>query len=647
MRGLRYWAIALLLALLVVHPAPARAQEERILNYHSDIQVHPDATMVVTETIRVVSAGNRIRHGIYRDFPTRYTDRFGNHYEVGFELIGAARDGAPETTRVDDRSNGKRIYLGRSNAFLDPGEHTYTITYATNRQLGFFKGHDELFWNVTGNGWIFPIDHASATVHLPPEIPADQVKLGGYTGPQGSMQSDLTNSAAPDGTFHFESERKLPLYNGLTIRLDVPKGYFMPPTREELARYFVQDNQDALIATAGFVVVLLYYMAAWVYAGRDPKRGTVVVQYEPPANFSPAAVRYLTRMAYDNKAFTSSIIDMAVRGFITIKNEAWNYTLYRTKADNRVLTPDEKAVAAALFNGGRTEILLHNENHQPISSAMSALKRCLKTAEQKTYFVTNGVYLIPAIGLTALTFAGVAAHEGAPKMAMAAFICVWLSFWSLGVYGLVATAVHLWGSVFKGTSGKSAALGGAIVVTIFAVPFLGGEAMGLWFLTQATSSVVTAILITTVALHVIFHHLLKAPTRAGRAVLDKVEGFKIFLGSVDGDRINRATPPNKTPEVFEKFLPYALSLDLEQAWAQQFSGVLDRAGHGPGSDSGYSPAWYSGGDWSSLGASGVASSLAGSFSSAISSSSSAPGSGGGGGGGGSGGGGGGGGGGGW
>ena len=93
MRGLRYWAIALLLALLADHPAPARAQEERMLNYHSDIQVHPDATMVVTETIRVVSAGNRIRHGIYRDFPTRYTDRFGNHYEVGFELIGAARDG--------------------------------------------------------------------------------------------------------------------------------------------------------------------------------------------------------------------------------------------------------------------------------------------------------------------------------------------------------------------------------------------------------------------------------------------------------------------------------------------------------------------------------------------------------------------------
>lgn len=84
--------------------------------------------------------------------------------------------------------------------------------------------------------------------------------------------------------------------------------------------------------------------------------------------------------------------------------------------------------------------------------------------------------------------------------------------------------------------------------------------------------------------------LLKAPTRTGRAVLDKVEGFKVFLGAVDGDRMNRAMPPNKTPEVFEKLLPYALSLDLEQAWAQQFAGVLGGATQAPGSGSGYSPA---------------------------------------------------------
>ena len=645
-RLLRGAALAFLLACVSFLSAPARAQQERILDYHSDIEVHSDATMIVTETIRVVSAGNRIRHGIYRDFPTHYTDRLGNHYTVGFQLVGATRDGAPETTRIEDRSNGKRIYLGQSNAFLDPGEHTYTIAYVTNRQLGFFPSYDELFWNVTGNGWIFIIEHASATVHLPAGIPANLVRLGGYTGPQGSMRSDLTYSAGPDGTFQFESSYPLPPYNGLTIRLDIPKGFFVPPTRQDQLQYFAEDNRDALIAIFGFLVVLLYYLIAWAYAGRDPARGTIVVQYEPPADFSPAAIRYLARMGYDNKAFASSIIDMAVRGYVTIRQQVGSYTLYRTKADDRTLSADEKVVAGALFGDGRTEIWLHNENHQTISSAIAALKRWLKADEQKTYFVTNGVYLIPAIVISVLSFVGAVATQGGPKMVMAAFICVWLSVWSLAVYGMVAGIGRLWSSALGGGPGKAGTMGQAALLSLFAIPFLGGEVMGLWFLTQATSMAVAAILIVTVGLHVLFHHLLKAPTRAGRTVLDKIEGFKIFLGEVDGDRMNRATPPNKTPEVFEKFLPYALSLDLEQAWARQFTGVLDGASQTPGSGSGYSPAWYSGSDWNSLGAAGFAGSLAGSFSSAIASSSSAPGSAGGGGGG-SGGGGGGGGGGGW
>ena len=87
-----------------------------------------------------------------------------------------------ETFRVEDFANGKRIYLGDPNAIVPRGRHVYTISYTTNRQLGFFKDHDELYWNATGNGWIFPIRHASATVHLPAGIPADKVKLSGTPG---------------------------------------------------------------------------------------------------------------------------------------------------------------------------------------------------------------------------------------------------------------------------------------------------------------------------------------------------------------------------------------------------------------------------------------------------------------------------------
>lgn len=648
-RGIRVWAFAAVLACAALAAGPAQAQSERILDYHSDIEVGRDATMVVTETIRVESAGERIRHGIYRDFPTRYTDRFGNHYVVGFRLIQATRDGAAETTRVEDISNGKRIYLGSSSTLLAPGEHTYTITYATNRQLGFFADHEELFWNVTGNGWIFPIERASASVRVEAKIAPDQVQLSGYTGPQGSLAQDLTHSTEPDGTFQFASEHELPPYNGLTIRLVFPKGAFTPPSRREELGYFAQDNRDALIALAGFLIVLLYYTGAWAYAGRDPAPGTIVVQYEPPADFSPGAIRYLTRMGYDNKVFASSIIDMAVRGFLTIRQQAGSYTLYRTEADDRVLAPDEKAAARALFDGGRTELWLHNENHETISAAIKALKRWLKTTEQKTYFVTNSVYLIPAILFSVLMFVAVFASEGGTKMVLAAFVCFWLSIWSLAVYGLLAGVGRLWKSAM-GSSGTKSGTAQAVVLSLFSIPFVGGEFMGLWFLTQATSSAVAAVLIGTIALHVLFHHLLKAPTRAGRGILDKIAGFKMFLGEVDGDRMNRSIAADTAPQVFEKYLPYALSLDLEQAWAQRFAGVLGRASQGAGASSGggpgYSPAWYSGGDWSSMGTTGFASALAGSFSSAVASSSSAPGSSGGGSGG-SGGGGGGGGGGGW
>jgi hypothetical protein len=84
----------------------ARPQSERILDFHSEIALQQDASLLVTETITVNSTGNQMRHGIYRDFPTRYTDSFGNKYVVGFEMLSAVRDNADEHFRVEDYANG-------------------------------------------------------------------------------------------------------------------------------------------------------------------------------------------------------------------------------------------------------------------------------------------------------------------------------------------------------------------------------------------------------------------------------------------------------------------------------------------------------------------------------------------------------------
>jgi len=136
--------LAVVLILVVVGPDAAVAATETILSFASEITVNADASLHVTETIRVVSTGDQIKRGIYRDFPTTYKDHAGNKYVVGFTILNVARDGRPEAYHTEELSNGVRIYMGRKEHLLTPGEHTFTLSYRTDRQLGFFRDHDEL-----------------------------------------------------------------------------------------------------------------------------------------------------------------------------------------------------------------------------------------------------------------------------------------------------------------------------------------------------------------------------------------------------------------------------------------------------------------------------------------------------------------------
>ena len=143
-----------LLALIVLNSAVQA--EERIEQFTSDARVNVDGSVDVTETISVNAESRQIRRGIFRDFPTTYTDRKGLRVIVGFEVISVKRDRQPESYTIEGLSNGKRIRIGSAEVFLDPGIHVYEIQYRTTRQIGFFADYDELYWNVTGNGWTFP-----------------------------------------------------------------------------------------------------------------------------------------------------------------------------------------------------------------------------------------------------------------------------------------------------------------------------------------------------------------------------------------------------------------------------------------------------------------------------------------------------------
>lgn len=103
--------------------------DERILNFHSDIRVMTDGTIEVTETIRVRAEGNRIKRGIYRDFPTEYEDRFGNEYKISFKPLAVMRNEHPEAFHTQEIRRGVRTYFGNAHRLINAGNTpTFFVT---------------------------------------------------------------------------------------------------------------------------------------------------------------------------------------------------------------------------------------------------------------------------------------------------------------------------------------------------------------------------------------------------------------------------------------------------------------------------------------------------------------------------------------
>jgi hypothetical protein len=550
---------------------PAAAQE-RILAYHIEVDVLPDGDLDVAEHITIAAEGRQVRRGIYRDFPTRYRDQYGNRVRVGLEVLGVERDGRPEPWFTERVANGVRINTGSDDFLPVPARYTFTLRYRTTRQLGFFRDHDELYWNAIGTGWVFPIERGTVEVRLPEPVPVEAMSAEGYTGPQGVRGTAYTAQVGPSGVARYALTAPLAPREGFTIVLTFPKGVIPQPTRGQRAFWFLADNRGALVALAGLLALLVFATVRWVQVGRDPRPGVVIPRYFPPKDRTPAALRYLRRMGYDNRCFSSDLLDLAVAGHLSIhqkdppatglrrflpsqRREWW---LERNGSDPsrpaRPAQPPQLEALAKLFPAGAGRLELKDSNHAILQGAEAAHRKALDRELHGRYFRRN-----------------------TPSVVIAVLIAV-------------------------GSLGLAFAVSGG-----HGIPALVGAVM---------AAAVTIL---------VFGRLVRAPTPEGRVLLDEIEGLKLYLGVAEADELARMPGPGSPPpldaERYEALLPYAVALEVEDAWTNRFTAAVGAAA-AAAATSGMT--WYSGGRITDLGS--FSRSLGEGLTSQIASASSPPGS---------------------
>ncbi|HTA23485.1 MAG TPA: DUF2207 domain-containing protein [Terriglobales bacterium] len=298
-------------ACFLLFSLPLFARSWRVTDYNDAISVAEDGSAIVHERITLSFEGEW--HGIHRFIPVEYPGPRGTNYTLFLNV-----------TSVTDGDGGKLKYeSSTSNDFRDlkiyiPGAadatRTVEIDYTVRNGTRFFEDHDEFYWNVTGNDWPVPIDHATAVVSFPNSA-AGSLRAQAFTGVYGSAERGAT-TAVEGSDVLVETNNPLPMRGGLTVDVYIPKGILKEPSTFTRWLWFLGSNPIVFLPFWTLAVMF----TLWWYKGRDPDPGiSVAPMYEPPPDMSPAEAGTLLEDAVHPRDITCTLVDLAVRGFVKIE----------------------------------------------------------------------------------------------------------------------------------------------------------------------------------------------------------------------------------------------------------------------------------------------------------------------------------------
>lgn len=517
-----WFSSAVLLSLFLFSPALALSTRElRIENFQSEVVVMADGTIDVTENIQAHFVGGPW-HGLYRTIPVEYVTPQGLNYSLFLE-VKRVTDGSGRTLKYE--SSRERHYRKLKIYVPDADNSTQTISieYSVSDALRFFDDHDELYWNVTGDDWDVPIQAASVRIILPEGT--TNIRANVFTGAYRSRAQNADVEIAGNGV-EVRTREPLRLHEGLTVAVAFDKGFVHEPSAAGKIALFFRSNWPLGLPLATFAV--MFYL--WWTKGRDPRLRPIAAQYEPPDQLTPGEAGTLVDNSANMRDITASIVDLAVRGYIVIEEHQRDQMLG----------------------------LMHSKDYNFIVKKERAEWSKLKAHEQA---LLEGLFVTGAVGET-VSMSSLENHFYTNLPGIRSNI-----FNSLVTHGYYNR---------RPDSVRSSYIAAGVVVG-FLVVFGGAKIasnLGMAPLTFIAAGILTGAIICG------FGWFMPAHSEQGTRALEGVLGFEDFLVHVESERFNSMI---KTPQMFEKFLPFAMALGVEKNWSKAFQGILTQP-----------PEWYRG-----------------------------------------------------
>lgn len=512
---------AALLAFLLFPRASALTTRELLIEkFDAEITVLPDSSIEVTEKIQAHFIGSNW-HGLYRTIPVEYVSPQGFNYTL-FLSVKRVTDGDGNSLRYETSRVRHYRKLKIYVPDADNSTHTISIDYTVSDGLRFFEDHDELYWNVTGDEWDIPIQEATAHIVLP--TGTTNIRTNLFTGGYGSRSQEADADVIGNGV-DVRTRGPLRYHEGLTIAIAFDKGFVHEPTASDKASLFLRSNWPLGLPLATFV--LMFYL--WWTRGRDPRLRPIAAQYEPPEHLTPGEAGTLVDNSADMRDITAGIVDLAVRGYILIEEKKKDHLMglvHDKDYDFHLKKPRTewaslKPHELALLNG----MFASGSDSVSLSDLHNQFYQYLPGIKSNIFdsLVEHGYY------------------RRRPDSVRASYIGI----------GFVL----------------------GVLTSMAGIKF--GADMGMAPLTFLVTGVLTGGIICG------FGWFMPAHTDQGARALEGVLGFEDFLVHVESDRFNRMV---KTPEMFEKFLPFAMALGVEKNWSKAFQNIYTQP-----------PSWYQGG----------------------------------------------------